>query len=134
VKDADLRWAAEVAETFLQAVVDGDVATALSLGTPAFQKLCHGGDLPQDREAIYHAKMRLYDYCGYDRRSAYKEDPARCERFQIDRKEIAPKLDEAVFEGKILGTKRSDRFRLIVSQEPQGKWRVEVFRLEGRQL
>jgi len=131
-KQADLKWARQVAETFLQALVDGDLGTALDLGSPAFRER-YGLSAAQDRDATYNAKMALCRSCGYNSQLAHKDDPARHDRFAIDKEEIAPGQDEAVFLGSLSGPKRTDPFRLVVTKDRQGdKWRVAVFGLDGR--
>src|SRR5262249_53394135 len=97
------------------------------LGSPTFRQH-YGLSATQNSDSTYNAKMSLRLYCGYQSNLPHKENPARHDTFHIEKEEIAPGKDDAVFLGSLSGRRRSDPFRLVVTKGQQrDKWRVEVF-------
>jgi hypothetical protein len=66
----------------------------------------------------------LVSILGVSQAPSYKDDPGRHERFTIDKEEIAPTKDEAIFRGTLSGPRRNTPFTLVVTRETDGKWRV----------
>ncbi len=125
---ANLKWARQIAESFLQTVVDADTGAALDLGSPTFRQH-YGLSTTENADAKYNARMALYKSFGYDSQLPYKDDPARHDKFHIEKEEMAPGHPEAIFVGTLSGPKRTNPFRLIVTRDQHEKWRVEVFQL-----
>jgi hypothetical protein len=108
-KAAELKWAKEVAADFLSAGARREYASAEALLTAEFKKsLKEGSTSVSDRlssSAIWSAKSWV-----------------------VEKEEIAPDKDEALFRGKLKNDSGEAEFSVrIVKEGDGGKWRVGFF-------
>jgi hypothetical protein len=115
-KAAELKWARDVAETFLHDVVGGKWAEAATSTTAAYMR--------RDRSGTgSHSIMTTADGISDGYKPGTALGPAT-----ISAEEIAPEADEASFKGKFNEPGRTGTFTLrVVKEKESGKWRVDHF-------
>jgi hypothetical protein len=108
-KDAEMKWAKEVATDFLRAGLNRDYSTAETLVTADFKR------------ALKEANLTVGD-----RLRAVVNDGA--ESWVVTSEEMAPDQDEAVVRGTFKGKNGEAEFSVRVTKEKEGgKWRVCFF-------
>ena len=108
-KDAEMKWAKEVATDFLRAGLNRDFSTAETLVTADFKK------------ALKEANLTVGD-----RLRGVVNDGA--ESWVVTNEEMAPDQDEAVVRGTFKGKNGEAEFSVRVTKEKEGgKWRVCFF-------
>jgi hypothetical protein len=113
-KEAELKWAREIAENFLNDIVARKWENAAEATTKAFKA--------NDRNGIYSLRPEIE---GTD----VKEPDGGVTAWTISTQEIAPDHDEASFRGTLTGPMRSGSFslRVVKDKDDGGKWRVAQF-------
>jgi hypothetical protein len=109
-KEAELKWAKEVATDFLNAGVQSHYQNAETLLTADYRKALKEGHVSlavQFRDLILDGKAEFWS---------------------INVAEMAPDKDEALFRGATRGKKGGATFALrVVKEKEGGKWRVAFF-------
>jgi hypothetical protein len=118
---AALKWAHEIAEQFLQAVVDNKPPAALACMTPEFQKHVGG-----DPGFVLYFRFQLES-------GAVTEETALAGWTFAGEGVAAPDQDEVRLAGVLKGPKRQARFSMTVEKDAKtGKWRVNSFTYADR--
>ena len=108
-KDAEMKWAKEVATDFLRAGLNRDFSTAETLVTADFKKAL--------KEANLTVADRLREVVNNG-----------AESWAVTSEEMAPDQDEAVVRGTFKGKNGEAEFSVRVTKEKVGgKWRVCFF-------
>jgi hypothetical protein len=114
-KDAELKWAREMAEDFLNDIVAGKWNNAAALTSKSY----HNERWGRGFNAIKGEMDGTLD--GH-------KPGQELTAWTIASQQIAPDQDEASFRGQLTGPQYAGEFTLrIIKQKDDGKWRVEQF-------